>query len=227
MREMAERSYLPAASRDIFLPAYDPIMRLLGYRRALMPLMAQAGLRGADAVLDIGCGTGTLAILIKQHYPDVAVTGLDPDPRALARAARKVARAGVKVRFDRGFADALDYPDATFDHVFSSMMFHHLRRDDRVKVLTEVRRVLKPGGRLEFLDFAGGANGLLAHVLHGRQPSPAVNDRLLQRMHDAGFAEARRLATRRTIAGAIAYYEAVAGRAQVSPETHLSVPLDV
>jgi SAM-dependent methyltransferase len=211
MREMAERSYLPAASRDIFLPAYDPIMRLLGYRRALMPLMAQAGLRRADAVLDIGCGTGTLAVLIKQHYPDVAVTGLDPDPRALARAARKVARAGVKVQFDRGFADALDYPDATFDHVFSSMMFHHLRRDDRFKVLTEVRRVLKPGGRLEFLDFAGGAHGLLAHVLHGRQPSPAANDRLLQRMRDAGFAEARRVATRPTIAGAIAYYEAVAG----------------
>jgi len=206
---MAERSYVPAASRDVFLPAYDPIMRLLGFRRALMPLMAQAGLLRGDSVLDIGCGTGTLAILIKQHYPDVTVTGLDPDPRALARAARKVARAGVTVHFDRGFADALEYGDATFDHVFSSMMFHHLRKNDRFKVLTEVRRVLKPGGRLEFLDFAGGAHGLLAHVLHGRQASPAATDWLLLRMREAGFAEARQLATRPTIAGAIAYYEAV------------------
>lgn len=207
---MAERSYLPAASRDVFLPAYDPIMRALGFHRALERLLAQADLQPSHSVLDIGCGTGSLAILIKQRDPRVSVTGLDPDPRALARAARKAERAGVTVRLDRGFADALAYPDATFDRVLSSMMFHHLPRDERHKALTEARRVLKPGGRLELLDFAGGTHNLLAHVFHGRRPAAAASDRLLQRMREAGFADARRLGTRSTIAGAIAYYQAVA-----------------
>lgn len=207
---MAGRTYLPAASLDIFLPAYDPIMKLLGFRRALLPLIAQAGLRAGHAVLDIGCGTGTLAIMIREAYPEVAVTAMDPDPRALARAERKAARARVSLRFDRGFADAMEYADGTFDRVFSSMMFHHLPKDDKPRSLAEVRRVLKPGGRLEFLDFAGGTHNMLAHVLHGRQASASASDRLLQRMRDAGFAEARQLATRATIAGAIAYCQSTA-----------------
>ena len=69
-----ERKYLPAANFDIFLPAYDPIMALLGYRRALRPLVAQAELEPHQSVLDIGCGTGTLAILVKQLHPTVEVT---------------------------------------------------------------------------------------------------------------------------------------------------------
>jgi ubiquinone/menaquinone biosynthesis C-methylase UbiE len=205
-----ERRYLPAASLDILLPAYDPIMKLLGFRRALLPLLAQAGLEPRHVVLDIGSGTGTLAILIKQKHPDVQVTGLDPDPLALARAARKTARAGVTVRFDRGFADAMPYADGTFDRVFSSMMFHHIPGDEKPRVLAEARRVLRPGGRLELLDFAGGTHSLLAHALHGRQAAAAAEDRLLRRMREAGFADARRLGTRGTIAGAISFYQATA-----------------
>jgi ubiquinone/menaquinone biosynthesis C-methylase UbiE len=207
---MEERKYLPAASRDIFLPAYDPIMRLLGFARALEALLAQAELQPSHSVLDIGCGTGTLAILIKRREPRVRVTGLDPDPRALARAARKAERAGVAIALDRGFADALGYADATFDRVFSSMMFHHLPKDERFTALTEVRRVLRPGGRLELLDFAGGSPNFLAHVLHGRQPAAPAHDRLLQRMTEAGLAHVRRVGTRGTIAGAIGYYQATA-----------------
>ena len=207
-----ERTYLPAAGHDVFLPLYDPITKFLGFRRALLALIAQAELQPRHAVLDVGCGTGTLAVLIKQAHSDVDVTGLDPDPRALARAARKAERAGVAARFDRGFADRLDYPNGTFDRVFSSMMFHHLGKDDRSKVLADVRRVLKPGGRLEFLDFAGGTHNLLAHILHGRQLNRSGEDRLLRRMREAGLVEARRTATRGTLVGAIAYYEATAPR---------------
>jgi ubiquinone/menaquinone biosynthesis C-methylase UbiE len=200
----AERRYLPAASLDVLLPVYDPIMRLLRFQRALAPLVAQAGLQPEHHVLDIGCGTGTLAVMIRRAHPTVGVTGVDPDPRALARAARKAERSGVAIRFDRGFADALVYPDGTFDRVFSSMMFHHVPSKEKPGVLAEARRVLKPGGRLELLDFAGGT-----HSLHARLHPGSFDERLIGLMRASGFAEARRLGTQRTIVGAIAYYQAV------------------
>jgi len=203
-----ERKYLPAASLDILLPAYDPIMRVFGFTRALQPLVDQAELLPHHTVLDIGCGTGALDLLIKQAHPDVTLTAIDPDPRALERARRKAERAGLAIRFDRGFADALPYPDAAFDRVFSSMMLHHVPRREKAGVLSDVRRVLRPGGRLELLDFAGGTHSFLTQVLHGRTASDSANARLLDRMQNAGFATCRRVATRSTPFGALAYYQA-------------------
>jgi ubiquinone/menaquinone biosynthesis C-methylase UbiE len=207
-----ERTYLPATGHRFFLPLYDPMTTMFGGRRVIAALIAQAGLQPRDTVLDIGCGTGTLAVAIKQAYPDVTVIGMDPDPPALTRAVRKAERAGVSIRFDRGFADALDYKNATFDRVFSSMMFHHLRRGERSKVLAEVRRVLKPGGRLEFLDLAAGAHNFFGRMLHGRTVSPAGEDRMIVRMREAGLVDAAHTDTRSTIVGPIAFYQAAAPR---------------
>ncbi len=184
----AARRYLPAASFDFLLPVYDPIMKLLRYRGALAPLVAQAQLQPGFRVLDIGCGTGTLVVMIRQAHPGVDVTGIDPDPKALARAARKAARAGVAIRLQRGFADALPYAGGRFDRVFSSMMFHHVPRPEKPGVLAEVCRVLAPGGRLEFVDF----------------DDPA----LLDLMRGAGLAEARRSGTYPTLPRRIVYYQA-------------------
>jgi ubiquinone/menaquinone biosynthesis C-methylase UbiE len=185
-----ERRYLPAASFDFLLPVYDPIMRLLGFSAALGPLVAQAELRLGHSVLEVGCGTGTLALLILQHHRGVSVIGVDPDPKALARAEQKARRAGVAIRFERGFGDALAHADASFDRVFSSMMFHHVPKDEKPLVLAEIRRVLKPGGRLELLDF--------------------TDARMLQRMQEAGFAQARLVGARRTVSRTISYYQATA-----------------
>jgi len=90
------RTYLPAAGHDWFLPLYDPLVKLIGGEAAGKALLDQAALRPGHRVLDVGCGTGTLATQIKRLYPDVEVVGLDPDPKALARATRK---AGTRVGF--------------------------------------------------------------------------------------------------------------------------------
>jgi cyclopropane fatty-acyl-phospholipid synthase-like methyltransferase len=155
------RPFIPGMGVDWLLPLYDPLTRLLGFARTRQDLLLQAELRPRHRVLDIGCGTGALAVLAKRRFPDVDVVGLDPDPRALERARRKARRAAVHVRFDCGFADALDYPDASFDRVLSSFMFHHLPRAEKEATLRAVRRVLKPGGSLHLLDFVGG-HGRLA-----------------------------------------------------------------
>jgi ubiquinone/menaquinone biosynthesis C-methylase UbiE len=110
----SQRTYLPAAGRDLFLPLYDMVAKLLGADKARQTLLEVAPFHSGECVLDIGCGTGTFATLLKRRYPAVEVVGLDPDPRALARAKRKAEQAGVSVRFDQGFADALEYAAATF-----------------------------------------------------------------------------------------------------------------
>jgi ubiquinone/menaquinone biosynthesis C-methylase UbiE len=161
----AHRHYIPAAGRDWRLPLYDPIVKLLGGDTARRVLVEQAGLRSTDKVLEVGCGTGTLLIFVKQH-PGVEVTGLDPDPKALARAQRKAQAASMSIRLDRGFSDALPYADGTFDVVFSSFMFHHLESaQEKLQTLREARRVLRAGGRLHLVDFTpseSAGRGILA-----------------------------------------------------------------
>jgi ubiquinone/menaquinone biosynthesis C-methylase UbiE len=193
-----QRTYLPAAGHDWTLPLYDPLVRLLGGDAARRTLLNQAALRPGHRVLDVGCGTGTLATMIKHLHPDVSVVGLDPDLKALARARRKSARAGFSIQFDQGFSDQLPYPDASYDSVFSSFMFHHVSADQREKTLREVRRVLAPGGALHLVDFeAGGdhSHGFLARRLHSseRLKDNSAN-RILALLSYAGFADSKKVA---------------------------------
>ncbi len=211
----SHRTYLPAAGRDWLLPLYDPFVRVLGGDSTRTELLAQATIRPNDRILDIGCGTGTLVIRIKRRHPDVEVVGLDPDPKALARGRRKAARAAVSVQFDQGFSDELPYPAASFDRVFSSFMFHHLRPDERGRTLREVHRVLKPDGALHLLDFVGeeshphGVHGFLARVLHAAGPPRHSHDsRILALMSGAGFADPQEVSRRATLFGRVAYYQA-------------------
>lgn len=210
------KTYLPAASHDWGLPLYDPLTKLLGTDKARRTLLDQAGLAPTDRVLDIGCGTGTFLILIKQLYPFVDTTGLDPDPRALARAAKKAAKLPANIRFDQGFADKLPYADGSFDRVFSSFMFHHVPQQDREPTFREVRRVLKPGGSLHLLDFKstdGSQGGWLSHLIHssghlqGNSPS-----QILALMSQAGFTDSQKLADAALFFGHfhLAYYRAAA-----------------
>jgi ubiquinone/menaquinone biosynthesis C-methylase UbiE len=207
------RTYLPAAGHDWFLPLYDPFVKLLGGDRARNALLDQAALRPGHQVLDIGCGTGTFVVTIKRLHPKVEVIGLDPDPKALARAIRKAEQEALSIRFDQGFSDRLPYPDASFDRLFSSFMFHHLPAEEKEPTLREVRRVLKPGCSFHMLDFGGpegGAHGILTRLLHSHERlKDNTVDHVLGLMTRAGFAEVKNVGQRAMLFGRIAYYAAV------------------
>src|SRR5262245_28455544 len=88
-----------------------------------------ARLAPGEAALDIGCGTGTLAIAAASRIaPGGAVHGIDPSPSMLARARAKARKAGAEVTFQEAAAEALPFPDARFDVVLSTVMLHHLPR---------------------------------------------------------------------------------------------------
>jgi ubiquinone/menaquinone biosynthesis C-methylase UbiE len=209
-----ERSYIPALGKRWLLPLYDPFLWLLGADKAKQSLIEQAEIKPGFRVLDIGCGTGSMAIVVKRTHPETEVVGIDPDPDALAVSKRKVKRAGLSIEFDRGFADHMPYADASFDRVFSSFMFHHLDPDEKTATLGEIRRVLKPGGSLHLLDFVREHSVHCGtkehgHLIHRRGPvAERIESRMTSLMNDAGFVDATELKRAKNFFGPIAYYRA-------------------
>lgn len=151
---MQTRPFIPAAGHDAALPLYDPLTALFAAPARRQLLIERAKLVPEQRVLDIGCGTGSLAIAIKRAHPRVEVVGIDPDPLALARARKKAARAGVDARFEQGYGDALPFADASFARVVSSFMLHHLDRALQQRLLAQALRVLEPRGSAHIIDFA-------------------------------------------------------------------------
>lgn len=150
---------------------YDLLVWLvtLGRERVFREkVLRLARLKPGESVLDVGCGTGTLAIAAKRHVgPTGTVYGIDASPEMIARAGNKAMKAGIEVVFKNAVAEALPFPDAQFDAVLTTVMLHHLPRKARQQCACEIRRVLKPGGRVLAVDFGGAAQGrrsLLAHI---------------------------------------------------------------
>jgi SAM-dependent methyltransferase len=157
----ASTGYLPALRFKALTPLFDSVVRATTREAEFKDaLLRSAGLRPGDSVLDLGSGTGTLAIDAKRLQPDCSVVGLDADPEIVGIARRKADEAGVEVGFEQGLATELPHPDGSLDHVLSTLFFHHLLPDDKALTLSEVARVLRPGGRLHVADFTRGADPL-------------------------------------------------------------------
>ncbi len=146
--------YIPALGHGWLTPLYDPLIRCLMPEVKLKTrLVEQARIERGHRVLDLGCGTGTLAILVKQILPESVVVGMDGDPRVLEIARRKAKSAGLGITFDPGMAFDLPYSEDSFDRVLSSFVIHHLTTENKVRAFNEIFRVLRAGGRLGILDF--------------------------------------------------------------------------
>ncbi len=120
-------------------------------RQALVPLKAALASRPAARLLDVACGTGRFLREVKANYPRLDVTGLDLSPHYLA-VARGELRAWSRARLIVGAAEAMPFADAQFDAVTCIYLFHELPPGVRRAVVGEIRRVLRPGGMLVFVD---------------------------------------------------------------------------
>ena len=186
----------PIATKGLVLRAaqarwYDALAAVLtlGRERALRDRLAElARLAPSEAVLDVGCGTGSLALAAKRRVGATGtVVGVDASPEMIALAARKAARAGTEVTFRNACAERLPFPDGTFDAVLATLMLHHLPATLRRECAREALRVLKPGGRMLAVDFSRPSQkrgGLLAHLhRHGGVPL----DAMVALLRDAGL----------------------------------------
>jgi ubiquinone/menaquinone biosynthesis C-methylase UbiE len=154
--------FIPALSYHRLTPLYDPVVRLTTREAAFKAgLIEQARVRPGQRVLDLACGTATLTVAVKRAQPLAEVLGLDGDPAILRRAREKARKAGADIRLDAGLSDELPYADGWFDVVLSSLFFHHLTREGKLKTLAEVRRVLKPGGELHVADWGAPQSALM------------------------------------------------------------------
>lgn len=207
------RSFVPALGLHGLTGFYDRLIaRFLSENSWKARLLEAVAPSAGDVLVDLGAGTGTLALMLKRACPEATVIGVDPDPAQLIRAEAKAQSAGMSVRFEEAFADALPLENETATGIVSSLVFHHLQQATKRASLAEAYRVLRPGGRLIIADWAKPDDLLMrlaylpVQVFDG---FPNTNDNLRgllpKLIREAGFADVREVYRRRTIFGNLAF----------------------
>ena len=148
--------------------------------------------------MDLGCGTGTLALLIQKTHVGIEVFGVDGDLKVLKIAQGKAVGSDSQLLLNTGLVFELPYPGGRFDRIFSTFLFHHLTQKAKQRTLLEALRILKPGGQLCVADWGKPANRLmrilffLVQLLDGfSTTTDNVKGRLPELIREAGFAEVR------------------------------------
>ncbi|MEZ5077283.1 MAG: methyltransferase domain-containing protein [Solirubrobacterales bacterium] len=218
--------YVPALRFHFLTPAYDRVVRLTTRETEFKRrLLNGARLQEGERVLDLGCGTGTLAIAAKLRQPDAEIVGIDGDPEIIERARLKAATERADVVFDHGLSTNLPYSDRSFDVVLSTLLFHHLTPTAKRQSAAEIARVLMPSGRLWVADWGRPQDPLMAVLFLGvrlldgfestRQNAAGTLPSIFA---DAGLTQIRQHERLRTMLGSIALHEARSGADGAPPQ---------
>jgi SAM-dependent methyltransferase len=212
-----ESRYVPAAGRAAFTGAYDTVVALTMRERLWRPLLRDriaAQVRHSGRIVDVGAGTGTLAIAIASARPDAEVIGIDGDATVLDRARRKPG--AERVSWRRGLAGELDLDDQSVDAALMSLVLHHVAPDTKRTALADVHRVLRPDGRLHIADWGRPQDPLMRTAFAALQLLDGLEGtrdhaagRLPQFIRDAGFSDVRCYRRLRTAWGSLELLEAL------------------
>jgi len=206
--------YIPALRLRWLTPLYDPLLKWVVREEAFKRrLIEQAHIGPGQHVLDLGCGTGTLTVLIKTLHPDVKVVGVDGDLTVLDAARAKANRAGVHIKWDYGLAFELPYPDQSFGRVLTSLMLHHLTSDNKRRTFREVLRVLSPGGELHIVDFGKPHSPIVKPITQViarlEEATDNLNGLLPVMLAESGFVQVEETGDMATLLGSLSFYRAV------------------
>lgn len=211
-----DKPYIHALRFKALTALYDPVIALTTrektFKRALLDA---AALQPHDRVLDVGCGTGTLAIQAKRCAPLIDMHGIDGDLGILRRAQVKTKKAGLDIDYREALSFELPYPDGHFNCVLSSLFFHHLTLADKWRTFNEIHRVSDRSGCLFVADWGAPQNGLMRLAFYGIQlldgfetTRPNVQGRLPELMREAGFSKVRIIRNLATLFGTMTIYAA-------------------
>lgn len=208
-----EPDYIPALSHDWLTPFYDTLIRwTMPEDRFKRELVRQAGIKPEYRILDVGCGTATLTLLIKNAHPNVTVTGIDGDERILQIGRKKIKEAGLGIPLTQAMAFVLPYSDGSFDRALSSLMFHHLTRENKVSSFKEIYRVLRNRGELHIADFGKPHNVLMKitsfpwRLFGGSSGADNLQGLLPSMMRESGFIDVRESTRYVTVFGTLSLY---------------------
>lgn len=212
------KNFVPALGRSEWTGGYDHMIAIMTrerhWRAALMTLVAP---QPGDRIVDVGCGTGTLATMLKAACLDAEIIGVDPDEEVLGLARGKAAKAGVEVKWRRGFGDELPevLSGELASKVVSSLVLHQCALPTKAAILGSMFAVLRPGGQLHIADY-GLQRSMLMRLLFRQVQAldgfeitqPNADGVLPTLIAQAGFSQVEEVRVIPTPTGTISLYRA-------------------
>ncbi len=214
--QKAATKYIPALGYDRLSNFYDRTIRwTMPEEKFRRKLVRQVNLQAGEKVLEFGFGTASQTILLKRQTPEAEIIGVDIDPKIRELAWEKVQKAGLEIQLDLYDGQNLPYPDAMFDKVVSSLVFHQLDRTEKALSLLRIHRVLKPGGELHIGDWGKARHlgmrlaFLLVQLLDGfKTTNDNVKGLLPEMIAIAGFENVKETGYINTAIGTYSFYKA-------------------
>ena len=212
----AQHTFIPALGYAWLTSLYDLTIQLtMPEKKFRSRLVDELSPLDGEQILEFGYGTGQNLILVHQRNARVHLTGVDIDPKARQIALTKISKRNLSIQLDLYDGKTFPYPDAAFDKVVSSLVFHQLPRQTKLLCLREIHRVLKPTGKLVIGDWGKAKSPAmrtafyLVQLLDGfATTTDNVQGRLPDFISQAGFHSISEIGYINTGLGTYSYYQA-------------------